>query len=471
MAGFEKILWYPTMACNCNCAHCGQSHRVAEDECSPELIGLKLLASKRFAGCRLSLAGGEPFVKKGLVPVLAELCNSGRLRLIDITTNGTCTEEIRKLCDLAPDTIRTGMAFAVSIDGLPEIHNRIRKNPTAFESAIQSVKLLQHRGVRVQINCVMQRQNLDTLGQFTDRIARECGDVPISLVPEICEFGGKETFSHTPEDVEKMMPYVEQDIRRGGRFGNVAGKLYLQTSGSIRMKNCHAGQKAVVLAPSGSVYACTPPVGDYRNSTLEREQFCIGSLKDSSLDEIIQRCEDADAPFRAAVRNCEGCWMPCELGNELEYHNILPEWHYYMQEGMIDALTDALAAPKVEHCAVRIEAGDMEVSCGTAACEVRVTLENIGQERITSRRREPIYLSYHLLDGAGKVLVYDGERTAINEDIRSGETTQISMKLKVPESLRTGGHCTVRITLVAETLFWADTNGENLKDITLRISG
>lgn len=287
--------------------------------------------------------------------------------------------------------------------------------------------------------------------------------MPISLVPEICEFGGKETFSHTPEDVEKMMPYVEQDIRRGGRFGNVSGKLYLQTSGSIRMKNCHAGQKAVVLAPSGSVYACTPPVGDYRNSTLEREQFCIGSLKDSSLDEIVQRCEDADAPFRAAVRNCEGCWMPCELGNELEYHNILQEWHYYMQEGMIDALTDVLAAPKAEHCAVRIEAGDVEIPSGTKECKVDVTLENIGEELITSRRKDPICLSYHLLDENGNPLVHYGEQTAINEDIRSGEAKQISMKLAIPESLQSAGGCyTVRITLVAERLFWADTNGITL---------
>lgn len=306
MQGIARIIYVPTLACNCHCAHCGQQRLFEEAECDCGLIQQRLLESRCFESGLLSFTGGEPFLKQGLPAMLAAVC-SERKWDIDITTNGICTEAIRSFCEAASPIGDKKVSFSISIDGMPEVHNQIRQNAHAFEKASETLKLLQSVGAAVKVNTVIQQGNSREMDEFALFMAREYNGVEISWIPEILEINGRDGFPYTQAEAEQILP----------RITDAAGRAYLETSGATRIKDCHAGIRTCVIAPSGKVYACL--TGFSYKGMGSREKFCIGDLKDRTLDEIFTYCQDADAPYRKAVRGCSGCWNPCEVGNELNF--------------------------------------------------------------------------------------------------------------------------------------------------------
>ncbi len=313
MSDISRVIYYPTLACNCRCKHCGEEQRLYEPECDCELIEQRLVESRYFENMILSITGGEPFLKKGFPDMLARVNTGGGYRCFtDVTTNGICTEQIGSFCE---QTLEAGgqperLFFAVSIDGLPEVHNRIRRNPIAFEKAIETVKLLKRKGIPLQINTVIQQENYDSLDKFAAYITEICGETRIAWIPEISQLAGKSGFSYNEEQRKGVLRRIEAQ-------GDLIGRAYLERYGDIRLRDCHAGQKTFVIAPSGKVYACA--TGFSYKGLKNRERFYIGDLKEQTLDEIYEICQDEDAPFRKTVRACTGCWGICEVGHELNF--------------------------------------------------------------------------------------------------------------------------------------------------------
>lgn len=125
--------------------------------------------------------------------------------------------------------------------------------------------------------------------------------------------------------------------------------------------------------------------------------------------------------------------------------------------------------PKQADCKVQIEASDTIVSVSADKQSIAVTVTNLGSEIISSERRYPINLTYHILDQNGNVILFDGERTPIEPGIHPGSKRTIDMRLRIPPGLDFGKKYICRITLVAEDCFWFDQDGTNKKDIALCI--
>lgn len=107
--------------------------------------------------------------------------------------------------------------------------------------------------------------------------------------------------------------------------------------------------------------------------------------------------------------------------------------------------------PEEDRCKVIIEAEDFKTLNDEKGNEyIDVTIENMGNELITSRRKCPIYLAYHILYQNGNMLLFEGERTKITEVIRPGMKKRFKMKIAIPEGLEKGEQYIVRITCVAE---------------------
>ncbi len=71
-----------------------------------------------------------------------------------------------------------------------------------------------------------------------------------------------------------------------------------------------------------------------------------------------------------------------------------------------------------------------------------------------------VHLSYHWLDRKGKVVVFDGLRTALPSDVRPGESVKLNATIQAPD--RPGSY-TLEITLVQEGVDWfPDRDGDKL---------
>lgn len=304
MNDIRRIIYVPTLRCNCACKHCGQSRYFKEAESPCSLIYERLMESEARPDV-FSITGGEPFLKEDLPEALAKIVNAGG-ELTDITTNGICVEAITRFVEQVKDASK--LLFSVSIDGLPEVHNRIRRNKDAFDRAIESVRVLKAHGVPVKVNTVIQRDNYQDLDSFANCLYERAGfHVDISWIPLISEINGENEFPYTEGEASTVLQ----------RISSAADKAYLLSKGAVKIKGCHAGRKTIVISPSGKVYSCV--TGFAYKDVDRRESFLIGDLKTQTFDEIAEVMSDTNAGFQTAVRSCEGCWNPCEVGHEMQY--------------------------------------------------------------------------------------------------------------------------------------------------------
>ena len=137
-------------------------------------------------------------------------------------------------------------------------------------------------------------------------------------------------------------------------------------------------------------------------------------------------------------------------------------------EAIVKEIAGTDEKPEVDSCRVLIEANDFKISGDRKGDEyIDVTIENLGSELITSRRKYPVYMAYHILSQSGDMLLFEGERTKIIEVIRPGMKKGLKMKIAIPEGLEKNRQYIVRITCVAEGFFWFDGNGKNKRDIIM----
>jgi radical SAM protein with 4Fe4S-binding SPASM domain len=150
-----------TNLCNLRCKMCGQwgetgifrsqsgsaaaTDGVIERERIRELIGLqrqlaladyvRLLDELAPSHPIISLFGGEPLLFPDILPLVGEIKRRG-LTCTVITNGG-------RLEPLARDLVEAGIdSIAVSIDGPPEVHNRIRGSVDSFEKAEAGIRAI-----------------------------------------------------------------------------------------------------------------------------------------------------------------------------------------------------------------------------------------------------------------------------------------------------------------------------------------
>lgn len=139
-------------------------------------------------------------------------------------------------------------------------------------------------------------------------------------------------------------------------------------------------------------------------------------------------------------------------------------------ENIMKEIAGSDEKPETDSCKVCIEASDFKVSSdGEGAVYIDVAIENAGKELITSRRKYPVYLAYHILKQNGDLVLFEGERTKITEIIKPGMKKSVKMKVLMPEKLEKNEQYIVRITCVAEGFFWFDATGENKTDILMTV--
>ena len=111
--------------------------------------------------------------------------------------------------------------------------------------------------------------------------------------------------------------------------------------------------------------------------------------------------------------------------------------------------TDAVINPMN----VRISVGRSEplVVAPSGEINVRIELENLGANRISSRLHYPVVASYHWLDSGGDTVVFDGHRTVLPCDIFSGDCCSFLVNALAPAE---PGQYELQITMVQEQVCW-----------------
>jgi Fe-coproporphyrin III synthase len=153
---------HPSRFCNLRCQHCYSSSSPDERSRLPiPLLRQAVAAAARLGYNVLSLSGGEPL----LYPGFEQVCGEGRDNgmLVTLVTNGMFLSENR-VAMLASCV----HAVAISVDGIPERHDHMRRYRGAFRVIEAGLPLLRKAHIPFALVFTLTRDNLTDLEWVAD---------------------------------------------------------------------------------------------------------------------------------------------------------------------------------------------------------------------------------------------------------------------------------------------------------------
>jgi radical SAM protein with 4Fe4S-binding SPASM domain len=147
------LILYPHSRCNSRCVMCDIWRSRSRDELNPADIACWLQEWHRLGVKRVVLSGGEALLHSRLWELCAHL-RAANIGITLLTAGLLLQREATELVRYCDDVI-------VSLDGPPEIHNRIRNVPRAYEKLAEGVAAVKEADERVIVSgrCTVQRAN------------------------------------------------------------------------------------------------------------------------------------------------------------------------------------------------------------------------------------------------------------------------------------------------------------------------
>jgi Fe-coproporphyrin III synthase len=200
---YRVIQVHPSLRCNLKCRHCYSSSSPQNAEGLPPKILMGALQVLREEGFNvLSVSGGEPLLYKPLFEVLQFARSLGMTATL--TTNGTLLSEA-----MVDRLAESAHLLAISVDGEPASHNRMRSSEHAFEKMSRNVELVRRAGIPFGFIFALTLHNLHEL-EWVAQFAMEHGAKLLQVHP-LEEEGraGKELQGSAPDELELAYAFVE----------------------------------------------------------------------------------------------------------------------------------------------------------------------------------------------------------------------------------------------------------------------
>ncbi len=294
--------------CNCRCVMCDiwqtEEHRE---------FSLAQLESQRDAIERLQVrwvvfTGGEPLMHSNLF-ALADVLRERGIRVSILSTGVLFSRFAAEIADHLDDAI-------VSLDGPPEIHDRIRRVPVAFERLADGVRAIRaHRsGFQIGARCTVQKANhaalMDTVASAKqiglNSISFLAADLTSTAFNRIEPWSGPRQakialtlaeLAVLEEQIERLMkdPFVIDRPRHLQRIArNFRAHLGMEAP---QAPQCNAPWVSAVMGIDGSVRPCFfhPPVASVRSQPLDQALNGSRALEfraslDIASNPVCQRC-------------------------------------------------------------------------------------------------------------------------------------------------------------------------------------
>jgi len=193
---------HPVRRCNLRCQHCYSSSGPEESGELPiaALEGF-LEAAVREGFNAVGLSGGEPLMYRPLPRLLESARSLGFYTTV--TTNGLLLSK-RRLLELAPHL----SLLAVSIDGVPESHDRMRGLPGAFERMRAKLDHVRAAGVPFGLIFTLTFANLHELAWVAEFAAAE-GARLLQIHPLERTGRARDYQLSPPDDLELAYAFIE----------------------------------------------------------------------------------------------------------------------------------------------------------------------------------------------------------------------------------------------------------------------
>lgn len=303
-------VWEVTMGCNMRCGHCGSScAEPLADELTTE-EALNLCGQIAELGLKwITLSGGEPLTRRD-VPMLVERLSSSGVA-VNIITNGwlLSKETAQELKERGISTV------AISIDGTPEIHDRIRKEG-AFEHARNAFRTMKELGIYTGAVTTITKQNIDILHELKEElIGMGVKNWQVQLGLPMGNLKERPDWVLEPEQIRDIIDFAYDTAKEGRIAIYLADCIGYYTKKEIEIKKiayqtnliapwdgCNAGTRGFGILQNGDILGCT---------SIRSKEFIEGNIRQRTLREIwedednfLWRREMTKDKLSGACRNC-----------------------------------------------------------------------------------------------------------------------------------------------------------------------
>jgi MoaA/NifB/PqqE/SkfB family radical SAM enzyme len=266
--------------CNLTCEHCFYWQNLNQrDDLSFEEF--RKLSTELGPFEILNLSGGEPFIRPEFADICLLFTEKNKVKQIYVPTNGYFTErtetQLRKLLSQAKDLQLFGCE--ISLDGMPEYHNRFRGNSKSFEKAMETYEMLaglqkEFPRLKIHSNTVAMSENMNEIWRLTEYLHDHCPAIEHHNLA-IIRGERKNPSLQGPalEQYKKLYQHVRTvwADRDEGRFGaSVEPMLQWAKVKTVEAAEqvvpCKAGILSGVVYANGDVSVCEshPPLGNLR---------------------------------------------------------------------------------------------------------------------------------------------------------------------------------------------------------------
>jgi nif11-class peptide radical SAM maturase 3 len=285
-------VWEITLKCNLACIHCGSRAGDARTNELSTAEALDLVAQMADIGIKeVTLIGGEAFMRPDWLEIVAEIDRLGMW--CSITTGGLGVS-----LDMARKMKAAGIKSAsVSIDGLEEVHDRLRGKKGSWQAAFQTMKHFQEVGIIFGCNTQINRLSAPELPQVYELI-RAAGIVAwqIMLTVPMGNAADREEILMQPYELLDLYPMLARIARQSLRDeihirpGNNIG-YYGPFERLIRGRNtelgfwtgCAGGLATIGIEADGKIKA---------DPSLPTEAYTGGNIRDRSLRDIVEHAPE-----------------------------------------------------------------------------------------------------------------------------------------------------------------------------------
>lgn len=274
----DSCVWEITLACCFNCAYCGsRGGKARENELSTEecFDVVDQLAKMRCR--RISLIGGEVFMRQDWFQIVSKLTSSGINTCI--ITNGFHISDdiIQKLKDAKIESV------AVSVDGPEDVHDAYRQKGS-YKRAFETISTLISNNIPVSVISALRADNAPRLEEFYETIRHY--DIFAWQIQACSPMGNADKNNIDIRfDAKKVIEFVKKIAFDNKFYVGVADNIgyYTPEEGEIRgnhdsfFHGCSAGLTTIGIDSVGNVRGC---------ESMYDPRFNEGNLREKNLMEI-----------------------------------------------------------------------------------------------------------------------------------------------------------------------------------------
>ena len=174
-----SIVHFLTNRCNARCSFCFidfDNPNTFKGELTLNEID-KLTKNLGKSLLNVNLTGGEPFARKDITEVAKLYMKNTTIQSIYVTTNASLQDRVENFAKTITDLDkRIELTFQISIDDLPEEHDRVRKIKNLFSSCIDTYQRLLKMDDRINpvVSITVTHENCDSIENIYDYLTEKC---------------------------------------------------------------------------------------------------------------------------------------------------------------------------------------------------------------------------------------------------------------------------------------------------------